>query len=165
MIEGLEALWYAKSNKRFPTYVLMQKVWNKVRMMQGVTGYTKYSPIWDNLHYREIAKIPYGSRWKQHGISLMSHIVRAGRLRPFAELRADFQLPTSMHFYYLQLKHAFEAQREDDIWAMDVAPVFNYLSDVSSYKGFISSCYAAKPLLTGCPSQGGGAVGTGCRSV
>lgn len=28
---GLEALSFAKSNKRFPTYVLMQKVWNKVR--------------------------------------------------------------------------------------------------------------------------------------
>lgn len=48
---GLEALVFAKSNKQFPMYVLMQKVWNKTRQIQDVTGFTSYSPIWDNGHY------------------------------------------------------------------------------------------------------------------
>lgn len=30
---GLEALAFTKSNNLFPTYVLMQKVWNKVRQL------------------------------------------------------------------------------------------------------------------------------------
>lgn len=29
--EGLESLVYAKSNKRSPTFALIQKVWNKFR--------------------------------------------------------------------------------------------------------------------------------------
>lgn len=99
-LDGLEALQYNKSNKLFPTYALMQKIWNKVRMLQGVQGYTKYSPIWENNHYTEIAKIPYGVKWKQYGISHMIHIFRDGKLRSFSELREAFQLPASMNFYY-----------------------------------------------------------------
>lgn len=48
MAMGLEALAYANSNKRFPTYVLMQKEWNKTRqlLLQSVTRWKK---IWGYL--------------------------------------------------------------------------------------------------------------------
>lgn len=52
--EVLEALAYAKSRKRFATYVLVQKVWNKLRQLQNVDGFTSYSPIWANGHYEEL---------------------------------------------------------------------------------------------------------------
>lgn len=42
---GLEALAYMKSNKLFPTYVLMQKIWNKARHLKEVNGFTGHSPI------------------------------------------------------------------------------------------------------------------------
>lgn len=42
-------LAFAKSNKRFPMYVLMQKVWNKTRQLQDVTSFTSYNPIWVTL--------------------------------------------------------------------------------------------------------------------
>lgn len=51
---GLEAIYYAKCNKRFPTYVLMQKVWNKTRQLLAVTGFTSYIPIWPNGYYSEL---------------------------------------------------------------------------------------------------------------
>lgn len=53
---GLEALGFSKSNKLFPTYVLMQKVCNKARQIQQATEYTNYSPIWDNDNYSDLKK-------------------------------------------------------------------------------------------------------------
>lgn len=53
-VEALEALAYAKSNKRFPTYALVQKVCNKARQLQSVEGFTKFSPIWNNRYYLEL---------------------------------------------------------------------------------------------------------------
>lgn len=41
---GLEALVYAKSNKRSLTCVFMQEVWNKLGQLQAVDGFTVYSP-------------------------------------------------------------------------------------------------------------------------
>lgn len=54
---GLDALVYAKSNKRFPTYVLMQKVWNKFRQLQAEGGFTSYSLIWANVYYEELQSL------------------------------------------------------------------------------------------------------------
>lgn len=141
-LDGLEALHYNKSNKLFPTYALMQKIWNKTRMLQKIQGYTKYSPIWENNHYMEIAKIPYGRKWKQYGLSHMTHIFQDGKLRSFSELREAFRLPLSMHFYYQQLKHAIAAQGGPETLTLEPAPVFNFLLDINTYKGFISDCYA-----------------------
>lgn len=50
---GLEALAFTKSNKLFPTYILLQKVWNKLGQLQDITGFTGYNPIWDNRHFKE----------------------------------------------------------------------------------------------------------------
>lgn len=40
VVDGLEALHFSKSNKIYPTFTLMQTIWNKVRMLQNVTGFT-----------------------------------------------------------------------------------------------------------------------------
>lgn len=62
MAMGLEALAYAKSNKRFPTFALLEKIWNKTRELQNVAGFTNYSPIWDNKYYPELLPLDSGSR-------------------------------------------------------------------------------------------------------
>lgn len=41
-----EAQAFGKPYKLHPTYNLLQKKWNKA--LQGVTGFTEYSPIWLN---------------------------------------------------------------------------------------------------------------------
>lgn len=106
---GLEVLSYAKSNKLFPTYVLMQKVWNKARQLQDINGFTGFRSTWDSGHYEELQSFPCGPRWKQCGITLMIHIVSSGKLNSFASLQAKFNLPQSMYFPYMQLHHAVMA--------------------------------------------------------
>lgn len=61
-IPSLEALAYAKSNKQFPTFALVQKIWNKARQLQMVEGFTKYSPIWDNGYYPELQTLTRGAQ-------------------------------------------------------------------------------------------------------
>lgn len=65
--EGLEGLIFAKSNKLFPTFVLMQKVWNKARQLQDIHSCTRCSPIWGNGHYAELQSLSSGPGWKLHG--------------------------------------------------------------------------------------------------
>lgn len=56
MPTGLEAMAFAKSNRLLLTYILIQKVWNKAKQLRQVTGFTHYSPIWQNHNYPELAK-------------------------------------------------------------------------------------------------------------
>lgn len=89
---GLEVLSYSKSNKLFPTYVnvIMQKIWNKVRQMQEVTGFARYSPIWDIAYYGEMKLLQYGAKWRQYGIMLLSHAFENGKLCSFTTLQSKF---------------------------------------------------------------------------
>lgn len=83
---GLEALAYAKINKQFPTFVLIQKIWNKTRQLQNVTGFTNYSPIWDNKYYPELLPLDSVPRWKKYRIARLKHIFCNSTLSPFADL-------------------------------------------------------------------------------
>lgn len=38
---ALEALAFAKPHKKYPTFNLIQKIWNKARYIQSVEGYTE----------------------------------------------------------------------------------------------------------------------------
>lgn len=71
----------------------MQKTWNKVRQLQQVTGFTRFSPIWDNNRYSEIAFLQYGARWKRYRITHLHLILSNGVLCSFSELRDMFHLP------------------------------------------------------------------------
>lgn len=37
---GLEAVDFAKSNRLLTTYTLLQKIWNRTKQLQRVTGFT-----------------------------------------------------------------------------------------------------------------------------
>lgn len=119
----------------------MQKVWNKVRQLQDVTGFTKYSPIWGNNYYNELKKLHYGAKWQQYGITLLSHIFENGKLCSFHILQTRFQLPRSMQLYYMQLQHAVRAQTKQEPWVPFPTLIFNYMAEVEIYKGFISRSY------------------------
>ena len=121
MADGLEALSFAKSNKRFSTYNLMQKVWNKVRELQQVEGFTRFSPIWGNRRYLELERLQYGTKWQKYGIIHMTQIFRDGKLRSFSALQAEFNLPASIRFYHFQLQHAVRAQSNGDAWILPLS--------------------------------------------
>lgn len=59
--EGLEAHLFLKPNKLYST--LMHKIWTKAKQLQHVSGYTKYSPIWNNHAYPELVKLQCAAQW------------------------------------------------------------------------------------------------------
>lgn len=124
----------------------MQKIWNKVRQLQDITGFTGYSPIWDNKYYKELQSLTCAARWKSCCITHLVHIFSSGKLCSFLDLQAKFGLPQSMYSPYLQLSHAIKAQTVKALWIQSPAPVFHYMSEVSHFKGFISRSYSM--LLT-----------------
>lgn len=75
------------------------------------------------------------------GSHIYSTFSRMVGCAPFPELQNKFCLPQSMYFYYLQLHHASRAQTGIDDWVQSPTPIFNYISEVEIYKGFISRCY------------------------
>ena len=146
IVTGLESLQCAKSNKLFPTYALMQKIWNKARQLQNIEGFTGHSPIWNNRYYEELMTLSCGERWRRYGVTHLVHIFSGGRLLSFAELRERYDLPQTMYFHYLQLRHAIRAQAGDNPWTLSPAPIFHFMTGITSFRGFISSSYAM--LLT-----------------
>ncbi|PIO41169.1 hypothetical protein AB205_0205770, partial [Aquarana catesbeiana] len=139
---ALEAMNFGKSNKKYPTYDLIQKIWSKTKYMQGVTGFTDYSPIWFNDTYPELAKMQNGAIWRRYGVLYIRQIFQHGKLHTFETLQRLFELPQSMRFYYMQLKHAVVAQSKSTDWVSSPTPMFNVIAGANNTKGFISQCYS-----------------------
>lgn len=77
-----------------------------------------------------------------YGVIHLRHLFSNGTLRPFLELQNMFHLPCSMQFYYLQLRHAVKTQQGVNLWVQSSTPIFNYINEVTKYKGFILQCYS-----------------------
>lgn len=107
---ALEALSFTKPHKQYPTFSIVQKVWHKSKYLQKAVGYTDYSPIWHNDTYTELAKLQSGARWKAYGVTHLKKMFRNGVLHTFTDLKETYNLPSLMHFHYLQLSHAVAAQ-------------------------------------------------------
>lgn len=140
--EGFESQAFRKPNKHFPTYNLIQKIWNKAKHMQRVTSFTKYSPIWHNTSYEELAKLQQGARWKHFGVTHLHHIFKDGALLSFCELQIVFASPMFMYYYYAQLHNAIRAQGDKPEWRQSPSPLFNLISTARSSKDSISQCYS-----------------------
>lgn len=56
IVLALEAQDFGILHERYPTYNLIQKVWNKTKYIQNVTGYTEFSPIQCNDTCMELVK-------------------------------------------------------------------------------------------------------------
>lgn len=99
--KGLASQAFGKPNKQFPTYNLIQKIWNKTKQLQRVLGFAKYSPVQHNGTCEEPETIQQGTRWRQFWIP-QHHIFKDGVLLPF------FTMHESFTFEYALLLHKVE---------------------------------------------------------
>lgn len=58
-------------------------------------------------------------RWKKYGIIYMRQLFHDGELLTFEALREAFNLPISMHFFYMQLRHAILTQSSTADWSTE----------------------------------------------
>lgn len=69
-----------------------------------------HTPLWQNLNYREILKLGGFGSWEVVGIQYISQICNGPNLISFLEIQAEFELPRTNFFKYLQLQHALQSQ-------------------------------------------------------
>lgn len=70
----------------------------------------KRAPLWHNPQLKEIAKVPDGVCWAAYGVKYAHQLFRDGFFRSFTDLKAEYAIPNTFFFRYLQLRHAVMAQ-------------------------------------------------------
>lgn len=118
----------------------MHKIWVKAKHLQHVLGYTVYSPMWYNQLYSELNKLQYAANLRKLDVTHLRHIFKNGKLLFFAQLQSRYNVPHTMHFYYLQLQHAIKAQQSLVNAVISPTPIFSMMQSSPSRKGFISRC-------------------------
>lgn len=79
---ALEAQAFGMPQKIFPKKNLIQKIWNKVKYLQGAMGITEFSSIWSNNTYLELAKLQYIALWRRYGIVYLRQIFHKSETPP-----------------------------------------------------------------------------------
>ena len=127
---------------QYPTLILIDKIWNKTKQLLQYTGYNSWSRIWRNSNYPELNKLQGFIDWERWGIKYISQLYDGGVFREFQSLRAEFALPNTFFFQYLQLRHAISVQAKTSTWELTRPIMLMKLTMTPSRKGQISSVYS-----------------------
>lgn len=104
-------------------------------------GYIGYSPSWNYHICPELAKVQHTGRWRAYRVTHIRHIMENGQLQSFAQLQAWFSVPSK----YALLLSTTETSDECPEFLnakLSPTPIFAFLQQSYSTKGFISNCYA-----------------------
>lgn len=96
--------------RKFPTFYLIHKLWETIRILTQHKGYTSYMPIWENYCLPELNKSPEFLEWKRAGLTFLYQLFEGETLLPFSILKERSQLPKGKFYQYLQIHHALQSQ-------------------------------------------------------
>lgn len=143
---GLEAGGIQEDGRRCPTLALIYRVWDRGKTLLAVSGFTKHTPLWDNPALPEMQKLRGFGNWVQSGISALSQVQQDDSLKSFDNLQADFSLPRTSFYQYLQFRHAYSAQAQLTDLKVQSQFTLDMLLSATCTKGLISTIY--RDLLT-----------------
>lgn len=86
------------------------RVWEVVKHKLKMPSTHSHAPLWDNSDLGELLKVPNPELWLHYGVGFLSDVYSDNMLKSFQQLKTDFDLPNTMLFCYLQLRHALSAQ-------------------------------------------------------
>lgn len=142
LYEVLDANRCLVNAKRYPTLVLMHKVWWKLRDMYSIVGCTSYTPIWNTPWLPELCKLEDFSSWQSQGVRRVSHLITGeGDLKQFSQLQSEYALPHSAFYKYLQLRHAFTKEDSDVKCCTKQFTPVDVISNTGTSRGLISLLY------------------------
>ncbi|XP_073455487.1 cysteine protease ATG4A isoform X2 [Aquarana catesbeiana] len=96
--------------RKFPTFYLIHKLWETIRIITQHKGYKRHMPIWENFCLPEMNKIPEFLECKRAWIHFLYQIFEGDTLLPFSILKDRFQLSKVNFYQYLQIRHALQSQ-------------------------------------------------------
>lgn len=86
------------------------KIWAVVRHKHKLPSTHNQTPLWDNPCLTELLHLPDRDLWITSGVVYLADMYSGDILKSFQQLKDDFGLANSMHFQYLQLRHALQTQ-------------------------------------------------------
>lgn len=125
-----------------PTADLLRKVWRAAREALEVRGPLGFTPLWNNPRYPGLNKLEGFALWKRKGIWFFPQIYTGTVLKSFAQLCAEFTLPTRCFYQYLQLRHALQAQGQTISLTTASSPLLMELLQAKARNGQISKVYS-----------------------
>lgn len=137
-VEAVEAESFGHS---CPTTQLMIRSWKMVKAVLGYSGFSEFSPLWNNKNLKEHSVMGKMEEWDRRGIHRLRQMYRAGRMKLFQELREEFAVPNRLFFGYLQVRHALEAQFKGKEIEWSEMPLLRKLVNSKGSRGLISEIY------------------------
>lgn len=142
---GLSVLYTtgtSRQDPRNPLLASMRKTWQRAHRLLGSNPRIHIkAPIWNNTAIRVKGKTIFWPQWKQAGISTLDQLLHAGELKPFAQLSAEFDLPSHQIMNYTQLHLCLTKALGTRPWSLQTSPVISYLYTWGTHKGVISGLY------------------------
>lgn len=92
------------------------RVWGQAHSVYGEPSkFSPHLPLLGNPVLPHLYSIPDSQLWPCHGVLTLKHVIANGRVVPFADLRQEHSLPSSMGFRYWELNHALRMQFPEPI--------------------------------------------------
>lgn len=101
---------YAHLDRRLPSIALLKTLWSYIKWLLGVQGFLTLTPIWRNTYCRELLKLKGFRDWEASGLQFLSQLYNGPVLKSFLEVQAEFGIPRTNFFKYLQMRHALQMQ-------------------------------------------------------
>lgn len=110
------------------------KIWEVVRRKLKSPSTHSHTPLWDNPGLKELFTIPDHNLWLTQGVWSLSDVYCGTTFKSFQQLKDQFNLPNSMHFHYLQLRHALQTQFRDIPPNLEQLDILNIIKGQDSLK-------------------------------
>lgn len=110
------------------------KIWEVVRHRLKSPPTHSHTPLWDNPGLKELLTILDHNLWLTQGVWSLSDVYCGTTLKSFQQLKNEFNLPISMHFRYLQLRHALQTQFRDNPPNLEELDILSIIKGQDSLK-------------------------------
>lgn len=126
---------------KYPTLLLIVKIWKVVKALLGYQGFTEYSPLLDNKHLHELHSIGKMKECENGDINCLAQTYEYMTLKSFQELRKEYAIPNQSFYRYLKDRHALRMQFKEKTLGWNEIPLLLEVVSASSSKGLISDLY------------------------
>lgn len=103
---------------------------------------SRRTPLWRNPLFKIGGQRFAWKDWQERGIWTLGHIVGPAGLKDFNSFRAEFSLPQSSYFRWLQIKHSILAARVETRNLVEEGSLILNLKAMYEQKGMIAGVYA-----------------------
>ena len=125
-----------------PILQATRKSWLRAYRLSAINPHVHgNAPLRGNHGIRIDRKPLQWEQWRTVRITKLHQVVSDGHMKPFGELRKEYDLPIIQEWRYLQLRYCLRACLGARPWELSASPVVSYLRVWGRHKGVTSGLY------------------------